>query len=141
MVRSPNPMSRTSTTISQRLVRRLQQLNKIIISRPKGWLFLLFVRSSPSLRHSREPLRHFRGSCLSVWLRLVSSPLWPQPDYRQVWQRASLALYLLTPSEIFTCLRLREYFFSCLGSRRDPIASARGLGFARTTEGGHESHS
>lgn len=110
-------------------------------SQPKGWLFLLFVRSSPSLRHSREPLRHFRGSCLSVWLRLVSSPLWPQPDYRQVWQRASLALLLLTPSEIFTCLRLREYFFSCLGSRHDPIASARGLGFAPATEGGHESHS
>ena len=69
-------------------------------SQPKGWLFLLFVRSSSSLR-------------------LDSSPLWPQPDYRQVWQRASLALLLLTPSEIFTCLRLREYFFSCLGSRRE----------------------
>lgn len=141
VVREQNPMLRKSHEVSQRMVRRRQQLNKIIISQPKGWLFLLFVRSSSSLRHSREPLRHFRGSCLSVWLRLDSSPLWPQPDYRQVWQRASLALLLLTPSEIFTCLRLREYFFSCLGSRHDPIANARGLGFAPATEGGHESHS
>ena len=58
----------------------------------KPWAFLLFVNRSPSLRHSRDPLRHLRGSCLSVWLGLahwvLCGRLRPQPDYRQVCQRA-----------------------------------------------------
>lgn len=43
------------------------------IKRTQGqpWAFLLFVNRSPSLRHSRDPLRHLRGSCLSVWLGLA----------------------------------------------------------------------